>query len=88
MTRPWASIRSGRRHGGSDPRHGRFYEAASARHAQVVVAPTRTANVSRRGPGPAKRGHPIQDTVPTSRRAGGSEVLIVTIASAAPGPPR
>lgn len=36
-----------------------FYEAATARHARVVVPPTRTARVSRRGPRSSARDRAI-----------------------------
>ena len=37
-----------------------FYEAASARHAHVVVPPTKTAKVSRRGPRSGARDRAIR----------------------------
>ena len=40
-----------------------FYEAASARHAQVVVPPTRTARVSRHGPRSSVRDRAITDAL-------------------------
>ena len=46
-----------------------FYEAASARHAQVVVPPTRTAKVSRRGPRSSVRERTITDVATLGRRA-------------------
>ena len=46
-----------------------FYEAASARHAQVVVPPTRTAKVSRRGPRSSARDRTITDVETLGRRA-------------------
>ena len=46
-----------------------FYEAASARHAHVVVPPTKTAKVSRRGP--LARVRAIARS-PMSRRSGGT----------------
>ena len=45
-----------------------FYEAAGARHAQVVVPPTRTANVSRRGPPSSARDRTINDVETLGRR--------------------
>jgi len=45
-----------------------FYEAASARHAQVVVPPTRTAKVSRRGPRSRARDRTISDVETLGRR--------------------
>jgi IS5 family transposase len=45
-----------------------FYEAASARHAQVVVPPTRTAKVSRRGPRSRARDRTIADVEALGRR--------------------
>ncbi|AMY11858.1 hypothetical protein LuPra_05125 [Luteitalea pratensis] len=46
-----------------------FYEAASGRHAQVVVPPTRTARVSRRGPRSRARDRVISDVETLGRRA-------------------
>ena len=45
-----------------------FYEAASARHAQVVVPPTRTARVSRRGPRSKARDRVISEVETLGRR--------------------
>ncbi|WP_418001415.1 transposase [Luteitalea pratensis] len=45
-----------------------FYEAASARHAQVVVPPTRTARVSRRGPRSEARDCTISDVETLGRQ--------------------
>ena len=45
-----------------------FYEAASARHAQVIVPPTRTARVSRRGPRSSARDRTITDVETLGRR--------------------
>jgi hypothetical protein len=45
-----------------------FYEAASARHARVVVPPTRTAKVSRRGPRSSARDRAITDVKALGRR--------------------
>ncbi|AMY09470.1 Transposase DDE domain protein [Luteitalea pratensis] len=46
-----------------------FYEAAGARHARVVVPPTRTAKVSRRGPRSRARDRTISDVEALGRRA-------------------
>ena len=46
-----------------------FYEAASARHAQVVVPPIRTAQVSRHGPRSSVRDRTISDVKTLGRRA-------------------
>jgi len=45
-----------------------FYEAASARHVRVVVPPTRTAKVSRRGPRSSARDSVITDVETLGRR--------------------
>ena len=45
-----------------------FYEAASARHAQVVVPPTRTAKMSRRGPRSSARDRAIAAVETLGRR--------------------
>ena len=45
-----------------------FYEAASARHAQVVVPPMRTAKVSRHGPRSSVRDRTISDVETLGRR--------------------
>ena len=45
-----------------------FYEAASARHAQVVVPPIRTAKVSRHGPRSSVRDRTISDVETLGRR--------------------
>jgi hypothetical protein len=45
-----------------------FYEAASARHAHVVVQPTRTARVSRRGPRSSARDRVISAVKALGRR--------------------
>jgi len=45
------------------------YEAASARHAQVVVPPIRTAKVSRHGPRSSVRDRTISDVATLGRRA-------------------
>jgi hypothetical protein len=45
-----------------------LYEAASARHAQVVVPPIRTAKVSRHGPGSSVRDRTISDVETLGRR--------------------
>ncbi|MGV3520504.1 IS5 family transposase [Luteitalea sp.] len=45
-----------------------FYEAAGARHAQVVVPPTRTAKVSRRRPRSSARDRTITDVATLGRR--------------------
>ena len=45
-----------------------LYEAASARHAQVVVPPTRTAKVSCRGPRSSAHDHAITDVETLGRR--------------------
>jgi hypothetical protein len=45
-----------------------FYEAASARQARVVVPPTRTAKVSRRGPRSSARDRTITDVETLGRR--------------------
>ena len=44
------------------------YEAAGARHAQLVVPPTRTAKVSRRGPRSRARVRTISDVETLGRR--------------------
>jgi hypothetical protein len=45
-----------------------FYEAAGARHAQVVVPPTRTAKVSSRGPRSSARDRTINEVHTLGRR--------------------
>ena len=45
-----------------------LYETASARHAQVVVPPTRTARVSRHGPRSRARDRTISDVETLGRR--------------------
>jgi hypothetical protein len=45
-----------------------FYEAAGARHAHVLVPPTRTAKVSRRGPRSDARDRVISDVETLGRR--------------------
>jgi hypothetical protein len=45
-----------------------FYEAASGRHAQVVVPPIMTARVSRHGPRPTARDRTITDVETLGRR--------------------
>jgi len=46
-----------------------FHEAASARHAQFVVPPTRTARVSRRGPRSSTRDRAITDVEALGRKS-------------------